>query len=349
MRIRIEGLTKSYGSTRIVDGLDLDIADGEFFTLLGASGSGKTTTLRLLAGLERPDGGRMRFDEALVSDAEAGRFTPPERRGLGMVFQSYALWPHLSVQGNLALGLREQRLGAGAIERKIAEAMALVGLTGLEQRFPDQLSGGQQQRVALARALAQQPKILLFDEPLSNLDAKLREQMRNEIRALQQRLHITAVYVTHDQAEAMAISDRIGVMERGRLLQVASPAELYQRPASTFVAGFLGLANLIEGTAQDGVVRVGGCALTLDHPVPAGPVTLMIRPEQVRFTDGPDGPNAVAARIVSRTLLGNLVDYEIDASPLHARLRVQTLSAEPAREGAVNVALPTQALRPLPG
>jgi iron(III) transport system ATP-binding protein len=345
VKIAIDSLCKSYGTTRVVEGLHLEIGDGEFFTLLGASGSGKTTTLRMIAGLERPDAGRILFGDQVVNDAGEGRFIPPEARGAGMVFQSYALWPHLSVFDNLALGLKYRKLHREKIQQKVREALMLVGLSGLEKRYPDQLSGGQQQRVALSRALVQEPRILLFDEPLSNLDAKLREQMRKEIRSLQQRLGITAVYVTHDQAEAMAISDRIGVMESGALLQVAAPDVLYRRPKSASLARFLGLANLFEGTANGKSVRVGDATFVIDDLLPPGPVTLLVRPEQVCFGSG---TNAVETHLVSRTFLGNLVEYELQAPTLRTSLRVQRLAGGGDPGMSPTVWFPSDSLIALP-
>jgi ABC-type Fe3+/spermidine/putrescine transport system ATPase subunit len=342
VKIQIKGLGKSYGTNRIVDNLDLDIAEGEFFTLLGGSGSGKTTTLRLLAGLETPDQGCIRFDDRIVADSATGIMVPPERRELGLVFQSYALWPHMSVFDNLALGLRERRVDAAAVKRKVDDVLQLVGLENHAARYPHQLSGGQQQRVALARALAQAPSILLFDEPLSNLDAKLREQMRTEIRHLQQRLGITAVYVTHDQTEAMSMSDRIGIMANGRLAQVGAPAELYRAPASGFVANFFGLANLLPGRRDGDGVRIGSQLLQVADKLPASQATLMIRPEEIRFGAG---DNAVSGRILTRTLLGNLVDYQVEARELGMSLRVQELSSTSLRSGEVTVSLPRESLR----
>src|SRR5712692_4798036 len=257
--LTLEHLTKTFpalareGEVTAVDDVSLDIAQVEFITLLGPSGCGKTTALRLIAGFESPAQGRIMLDGQCLYDV------PPNRRAMAMVFQSYAIFPHLNVFENIAYGLKVQKLSASEIRRKIAEVLSLTALTGLEHRAPHQLSGGQQQRVALARALVMEPKVLLFDEPLSNLDAKLREQMRVEIRAIQQRLGITSVYVTHDQVEAMTLSDRIVVMNKGRIEQVGTPQAIYQRPASRFVADFIGKANFVEArvlSQRDGQVRI---------------------------------------------------------------------------------------------
>ncbi|MDQ7801144.1 MAG: ABC transporter ATP-binding protein [Armatimonadota bacterium] len=274
--VRLRGVTKRFGSVVAVDSVDLDVPPGKLVTLLGPSGCGKTTTLRIVAGLERPTAGRVWIGEEDVTDL------PAARRGVTMVFQSYALFPHLTVFENVAYGLRAQRLPAAEVRRRTLEALELVGLPETAQRYPAQLSGGQQQRVALARALVMQPRVLLFDEPLSNLDAKLRRRVRAEIRMLQQRLGITSVYVTHDQAEALALSDVVVVMNQGRVEQVGSPEEVYRRPRTRFVADFIGEANLLPATYRDGAVEVAGYRFPLEQEqVREGPVTLMVRPEAV--------------------------------------------------------------------
>ncbi|HEY8564603.1 MAG TPA: ABC transporter ATP-binding protein, partial [Beijerinckiaceae bacterium] len=239
--VRIEGVDLSYGTNHVLKQIDLDIRPGELFAFLGPSGCGKTTLLRLIAGFNQADRGRV-----LVAGADIARL-PPWKRDVGMVFQSYALWPHMSVRQNVAFGLEERRLPRADIAQRVAKALDLVGLSHLADRRPSQLSGGQQQRVALARTLAVEPKVLLLDEPLSNLDAKLRVQVRRELRELQQRLGITTIFVTHDQEEANTICDRIAVMSDGVVQQVGTPLELYDRPANLFVAGFLGAANILHG------------------------------------------------------------------------------------------------------
>jgi len=255
-RIEIVGLGKCFGPHVALDALHLDIADHQFITLLGPSGCGKTTTLRLLAGFMEPDSGQIAVDGAVLS-SPAGS-VPPERRGMGMVFQNYALWPHMSVFDNVAFGLTMQRVPAAEARRRVTDMLGIVGLEGVAGRSPSALSGGQQQRVALARSLVTEPSILLLDEPLSNLDAKLRERMRNELKDLQRRTGITFVYVTHDQSEALALSDRIAVMAGGRLQQYGPPLEIYERPANRFVADFMGAANLLDGTVEQAELGQGG-------------------------------------------------------------------------------------------
>jgi len=281
VQIRLEGVTRRFGSVTAVDRVTLEVAKGEFVTLLGPSGCGKTTTLRIIAGLEEADEGRVYIGGRLVSDPQAGIFVPPERRSVGMVFQSYAVWPHMTVFGNVAFPLRVRRWPAEAIRRRVTEVLQLVSLQHLMDRPATALSGGQQQRVAIARAIVYEPEVLLMDEPLSNLDAKLREEMRNELRALQRRLGMTTVYVTHDQEEAMVLSDRVVVMHAGRVLQVGTPEEIYLRPADATVAEFLGSPTLLDATVRgseadpDGVlVEVEGTGwrgrCRAREPIPVG-------------------------------------------------------------------------------
>ena len=243
--VSIRGLTKTFTDTAAVDELHLEIGDGEFVSLLGPSGCGKTTTLRLLAGFLQPDGGEIRVDGKVISSPSL--LVPPERRNMSMIFQSYAVWPHMTVAQNVAYGLKFKKLSKQEIEAKVTKLLGVVHLAELKDRYSAELSGGQQQRVALARALVVEPQILLMDEPLSNLDANLREEMRFEIRRLHEEFKITTVYVTHDQAEAMATSDRIAVLDRGRLVQVGTPAEIFDRPTTRFVAEFVGKANILSG------------------------------------------------------------------------------------------------------
>jgi iron(III) transport system ATP-binding protein len=283
--LRLEGLTKRFGTATAVDRLGLEVPAGTLMTLLGPSGCGKTTTLRMVAGLEEPTEGRILLGGRDITELAA------HQRGLGMVFQSYALFPHMSVFENVAYGLRTRRLPAPEIRRRVEGALERVGLAGLGERAPHTLSGGQQQRVAVARALVLEPPLLLFDEPLSNLDAKLRRSVRAELRALQQELGITALYVTHDQEEALALSDRIAVMNAGRLQQVGTPEEIYRYPANPFVAGFIGMTTLLKGEAQpdgQGVrVRLGSVLLEAYAPEPfTGPALLALRPEDVRVGEG---------------------------------------------------------------
>ena len=321
--IRIENLSKHYGARAelaAVSDLNIDIRDNQFVTLLGPSGCGKTTTLRLIAGYLMPDSGAIHIGDRLVS--APGKVVPPEERGMGMVFQNYAVWPHKTVFENVAFGLRVRGIAKEESRRRVAKVLELVNLTGFEQRYPNELSGGQQQRVALARSLVVEPEILLLDEPLSNLDAKLRERMRWELKALQRRTGITFVYVTHDQAEALALSDQIAVMHQGRLQQFGTPREVYARPANRMVADFMGLVNLLSGkvVAAD-TVAAGPLTLRLSLPadlrVGEG-VDVAIRPESIQLV--PAG--GVAARIEEQSYLGNLSEYHV-ALVDGTRLRVQ--------------------------
>src|SRR5581483_1205274 len=293
--IDVQHLTRRYGDHLAVDDLSLEVQHGEFLTLLGPSGCGKTTTLRMIAGFITPDGGSIAVDGEVLS-SPAG-VVPPERRRMGMVFQNYAVWPHKTVFGNVAFGLEVQKLPKQEIRRRVEEMLELVGLSGLDQRYPGQLSGGQQQRVALARSLVVEPRILLLDEPLSNLDAKLRERMRWELKQLQRRTGITFVYVTHDQAEAMALSDRVAVLHLGRLQQLGTPRQVYVNPANRVVADFMGLVNLVTAKVLerpdadgDGLVTIGSSLrLKAGLPPPATPdadVLLALRPESVQLLRG---------------------------------------------------------------
>ncbi len=348
--IAIRGLVKTYAGARVIDALDLDVRAGELLTLLGASGSGKTTLLRMLAGLERADAGAIHFGATAVQDGAL--FVPPQRRGLGMVFQSYALWPHLDVAGNLSLALREAGVERGEIQRRVSEALQTVGLSGLERRAIHQLSGGQQQRVALARALVARPRVLLMDEPLSNLDVGLREQLRDEIRALQQRLGITTVFVTHDQTEALAMSDRIALLHQGRLVELGPPEQVYGAPQSAYAARFLGQANVLQARpAAGGNWRVGQVELTLPAAaaLPAGPVQLMIRPEALRWAEGGEAVNAVAVKLRGAQMLGAMRQYHLWAPALGCELLMLEPSDQLARAGdGLRLTLPPAALRVLP-
>ena len=291
----VEGVGKRFGTVRAVADVSLTVPDGRLLTLLGPSGCGKTTTLRMIAGLEQNDSGRIAIGERVVSDPAQGLFVAPERREIGMVFQSYAIWPHMTVFANVAYPLQVRRRPAAEIRERVDASLRLMEMAHLAERPATALSGGQQQRVAIARALVFQPRVLLMDEPLSNLDAKLREQMRVELRALQQRLGITTVYVTHDQEEAMVLSDEVAVMHEGRVLQVAAPETIYTRPANRTVAAFVGTPNLLEAKAcevrpgsGDTVVRVEGegwsgwCAAPGDLQ-PGETVTVIVRPEVIQM------------------------------------------------------------------
>ncbi len=294
--VRLVAVEKRFDRVVAVNRVSLEIEPGALVTLLGPSGCGKTTTLRLIAGLERPSAGRIFIDEEDVTPL------PAHLRDISMVFQNYALFPHMNVFENVAYGLKVQGMSDAEVRRQVGEALELVGLTGLEQRAPGALSGGQQQRVALARALVLKPKVLLFDEPLSNLDAKLRKRVRQEIRELQQNLGITAVYVTHDQEEAMAISDRVVVMRAGRIEQIGTPHELYTQPANHFVADFIGSANFLEGTYDGHTVQIGDHRHPHRQAIPSGRVTVMVRPEAVRLH--PEGAEGLEASVRAVAYLG---------------------------------------------
>ena len=302
--VRLEGVTKKFaGDVVAVDSLDLEIEPGSLVTLLGPSGCGKTTTLRMIAGLERATGGRI-----LIDDQEVTKL-PANLRDVTMVFQSYALFPHMNVFDNVAYGLRVARVSGSELDRKVGEALEMVGMEGLEKRSSAALSGGQQQRVALARALVMQPRVLLFDEPLSNLDAKLRRRVRQDIRDLQQRLGITSVYVTHDQEEALAISDVIVVMQQGQVLQTGEPFELYTRPANRFVADFIGSATFLEGSFDGECISVAEYRFVHSQKVEPGAVTVMVRPEAVRLA--PQG-SGLGATVKSVSYLGIATDVLFD-------------------------------------
>ncbi|WP_313478955.1 ABC transporter ATP-binding protein [Microbacterium sp.] len=296
-RVQFQGIEKSYGAHRVLHGVDLDIAPGEFVSLLGPSGCGKTTALRVLAGLEHADVGAV-----LLGGQDVSR-VPTNRRDIGMVFQAYSLFPHLDVAGNTAFGLRRRGVGKAAAARRALDALALVGLEAFADRFPHQLSGGQQQRVALARALVTEPRVLLLDEPLSALDAKVRVQLRDEIRRIQLRLGITTVFVTHDQEEALAVSDRIAVMDAGRIDQIGTPEELYLRPATAHVASFIGLSSVVSGVASGDTVAVWGRSLPTNAPA-TGAVDVHLRPENLRFTGEADA--ATAGVVEESTFLGSI-------------------------------------------
>ncbi len=315
--VDVEGVSKRYahrvkGEVYAARDVVLHVSPGEFLTLLGPSGCGKTTTLRMIAGYEMPDAGRIRFGGQDVTRE------PANRRNIGFVFQNYALFPHLSIFENVAYGLRVRGIDDAEIGRRVGEVLKLVGLSGYEQQFSSQLSGGEQQRVALARAIVIRPRVLLFDEPLSNLDAKLRVQMRHEIRELQRALGITTVYVTHDQEEAMAVSDRIAVMSGGSVVQEGTAEDLYHRPASQFVAQFVGRVNLIPGhvTSIEGdVAKVAALGTTIDAlTVKPGlaqgtAVRLVARPEAIAIAPAVAGAAAPLATVKSRTFLGEKIEY----------------------------------------
>jgi iron(III) transport system ATP-binding protein len=352
-----DGLAKRFGEVGAVRGLDLEIANGEFVSLLGPSGCGKTTTLRLLAGFLPPDAGRIVVDGQVLSAPNEA--VPPERRGMSMIFQSYAVWPHKTVFDNLAFGLRLRKIPRAEIERRVGRMLELVRLTGLDSRYPGELSGGQQQRVALARALVVEPRILLLDEPLSNLDANLREEMRFEIRRLHDEVGITSVYVTHDQAEAMVTSDRIAVMHDGRLEQIGTPEEIYEQPRTPFVAGFIGRTNSLDGVVVErGRVSCGGLTLsaTTNGSVlsPGARVAISIRPQAIGLqatAEGAHAPdaNVLDGRVLRQVYLGDARDYLVAVIGSEITLRVATSSRQAFKAGeAVRLTIEPDACRVIP-
>jgi spermidine/putrescine transport system ATP-binding protein len=346
--VQLIELAKRFGDTVAVDGIDLHIPAGEFFSLLGPSGCGKTTTLRLVAGFEQPSGGRI-----LLDGRDMAR-TPPHHRNVNTVFQSYALFPFLSVFDNVAFGLRYQRVSKTESAKKVRQALALVQLEGLEKRRPSQLSGGQQQRVALARALVLNPSVLLLDEPLGALDAKLRKALQIELKALQETVGITFLYVTHDQEEALTMSDRLAVMSKGRIQQVGSPAEVYEEPSTAYVADFLGVSNLMSAVGDGGGrVRLG------DFPFTAargdfgarGPIRIVIRPERVHLEDhGASGDNRIPGMVERVLYVGSVIQVLVHlAHGETLQVSMQNRGGDPPwQQGtAVSVHLPPDAIRVL--
>jgi len=354
--VTISGLTKRYGDVAAVEGLDLAVAPGELVALLGPSGCGKTTTLRLVAGFLAPEAGEIRVGDRCLSSASS--VVPPEHRKMAMIFQSYALWPHMTVAQNVAYGLRVgRRVDRPERERRVREILRAVQLAGFERRYPGELSGGQQQRVAVARALVVEPEILLLDEPLSNLDANLREEMRFEIRRLHEAFGITTLYVTHDQAEAMVISDRIAVLDRGRVVQVGTAADLFERPRTRFVAQFIGRTNLVEGVmAAPGVVLRGRLSLRVPagETKPGDQVAVSIRPHTITLlADEPARPagaeeNRMRGTVRRASYLGAGVDYEVDIDDADVTLRVAAPPPSRFAPGArVSLAVSVEACLPL--
>jgi putative spermidine/putrescine transport system ATP-binding protein len=323
VEVRMEGLSRRYGPVVALDRLDLTVQPGELVALLGPSGCGKTTTLRLLAGLEDADDGRV------VVGGRDITHLPASRRDMGMVFQAYSLFPHMTVRQNVAFGLRVRRVGAARRDERALEMLDLVGLSAQADRYPHQLSGGQQQRVALARALAIEPQVLLLDEPLSALDAKVRAQLRDQIRRIQLEVGITTLFVTHDQEEALAIADRVGVMRDGRIEQLASPTEVYSRPASSFVAEFVGLSNRLAGEVRAGQVVVRGVALPLvDSGTPEGQAVALVRPEAVTLASpsSPE-PGPLVGTVIAITFLGATSRVTVDLGDVTVLAQLQTAEA----------------------
>jgi putative spermidine/putrescine transport system ATP-binding protein len=333
--LRLDGLVKRYGAQAAVDGVSLDAARGECIALLGPSGCGKTTTLRLVAGFITPDSGR------ILIGGRAVERDPPYRRQIGMVFQNYALFPHLTAAGNVAFGLEMRNIGRAERDARVAEALAMVGLAALADRYPARMSGGQQQRVALARALVIRPELLLLDEPLSNLDAGLRVEMREEIARLRSAAGITTLFVTHDQEEALALADRVAVMDRGKIVEIAPPESLTERPRHLFTARFLGARSVIEGAAEHGTfAAAGGIRLALPGHGPTAPTHLVLRAARLMLLPAgatPDAPLVAPARIEAATRLDDALHYEVALGP--HRLRVRRPTSEPAFAPGAEVTL----------
>jgi iron(III) transport system ATP-binding protein len=348
-RVEIQGLTKSYAEHEVLHNLSIEVGEGEFLTLLGPSGCGKTTTLRCVAGLERADGGEIRIGATVVASATNRIFVPPNKRDIGMVFQSYALWPHMTVAGNIAYPLRMRRVRSGDIQRQVAGILETVGMSAYAQRHVTELSGGQQQRVALARAMVAKPGLLLFDEPLSNLDAKLRRDMRREIRAAHDAAGGSSIYVTHDQEEAITLSDRVVVLRGGVVQQIGTPKEIYEHPATSFVADFVGYDNILTGTVAEASDR--GCAVIFgdgagpvwaangrSKPVTVGEsVFFAVRGEHLAVEplaaagDPPAG--SVTGLINGRTYTGQHVEYVIDAGTQRILVRMTEREHAVAQSG----------------
>jgi iron(III) transport system ATP-binding protein len=347
--VRIQGLVKRFGPVVAVDHIDLTIVDGEFLTLLGPSGCGKSTTLAAVAGLDRPDGGSIRVGDKVFYDSANGAFLPPEQRNCGLVFQSYALWPHMTVAENCAYPLKLRRVASAERKRRVEEALGLVEMEPYAGRYPHQLSGGQQQRVALARTLVYQPTILLLDEPLSNLDAKLRERARTWLAQITKKVGLTTIYVTHDQIEALALSDRIAVMREGRIAQLDTPRVIYEQPADPFVADFIGSSNFLKGVAE-GVtgnalsIRLDGggkIELGLRPGIASGQrVIVAMRPERIAILGpgeaAPPEGSLLEASIVERSYLGSRWMYHLEIGP--TLLRVETARELPV--GKVQIHFP---------
>ena len=348
----LENVTKRYGDATVLDDVGFTVGTGELFTLLGPSGCGKTTTLLSIAGFVTPERGVIRCGDDVLVDASRRQAVPVERRGLGMVFQSYAIWPHLSVAENVAFPLRVRRVGRAERRARVGEALDLVELGDMAGRYPDQLSGGQRQRVALARALVYKPRLLLLDEPFSNLDAKLRERARAWLRELQQQLGLTTLFVTHDQDEALAMSDRILVMDGGRVQQIGTPEDIYRRPANEFVATFVGQCNVLRGMVVD---RVGGGGLRVsladgaalldvhgDAHAPGAEVAIAVRPEALSVWSTPDHParaNTIEGELRATTFLGDHYRCELRCGSID--LVAQT--DRPVADGRVTVHVPPEA------
>ena len=330
--VRIEHVFKRFGSVTAVNDFNLVVKDGEFVSILGPSGCGKTTTLRMIAGFERATEGEIYIGEQCVSSSIKGSFAPPEKRDIGMVFQSYAVWPHMTVAENVGYPLKIKKVDKAERERRVQEMLELVDLGEYGKRYPNQLSGGQQQRVALARALVAEPGLLLLDEPLSNLDAKLRESMRFEILEIQKKTGITVVYVTHDQGEAMAMSDRVVVMSMGVVQQIGAPHEIYTQPANKMVADFIGLVNFMEGEAKGDRVFLKGSNISFPNTSKVtGEATIAVRPENITMSlDG----GQIEGQLTHRFYLGDAVDYRVKVGDHDVRVIVKGADLNSIPDGA---------------
>ena len=330
--VRIEHVFKRFGGVTAVNDFNLVVKDGEFVSIMGPSGCGKTTTLRMIAGFERATEGEIYIGEQCVSSSIKGSFAPPEKRDIGMVFQSYAVWPHMTVAENVGYPLKIQKVDKAERERRVQEMLELVHLGEYGKRYPNQLSGGQQQRVALARALVAQPGLLLLDEPLSNLDAKLRESMRFEILEIQKKTGITVVYVTHDQGEAMAMSDRVVVMSMGVVQQIGAPHEIYTQPANKMVADFIGLVNFMEGEVKGDRVFLKGSKVSFpNHSKITGEATIAVRPENITMSlDG----GQIEGQLTHRFYLGDAVDYRVKVGDHDVRVIVKGADLDSIPDGA---------------
>lgn len=333
--VSLRNLSKRFGEVKVIENINLEVKDGEFVSFLGPSGCGKTTTLRLIAGFDRATEGEIYFGDRVITSVKQNIFLPPEARNIGMVFQNYAVWPHMNVFANVAYPLRIKKLPAREIKERVNSCLALVKLDQLAGRYPHQLSGGQQQRVALARALVMEPDVMLLDEPLSNLDAKLREDMRFEIKYLQKKLGFTIIYVTHDQAEAMAMSDRIMLLYDNKIQQLDSPRHMYEKPGNKFVADFIGLINFLEAEIVDvkqdqqdgrlGLVRFSGIDdqtelwVRLGEIAP-GKVIFAARPENVKLS--PETGGKVSGKIAKKVYLGNIIDYRVRLGDVEIRVEL---------------------------
>ncbi|MEN3929841.1 ABC transporter ATP-binding protein [Microvirga sp. W0021] len=324
--ITLNNIRKSYGKHVVLDNLSLKINHGECFTLLGPSGCGKSVLLRLIAGFETPDTGTIAIGDQVVTDSDKGQELPPNDRGLGVVFQEYAVWPHMTVFDNIGYPLKLQKLPANEIKDRVMEAVAQVNLTGMEQRLPSQLSGGQQQRVALARALIARPPLMLLDEPLNNLDANLREEMRFEIKELQRALDITILYVTHDQEIGLAISDRLAIMdEKGAIRQIGTPEDIFERPADDYIFRFMGVANFLPSLYQDGKVKIANQILSASStPETTGDWMLGCRPSEIDLNRDGQGLQGLVKRA---SFLGATMDYLVDIGGVEVRVLQDTYEA----------------------